>query len=119
MAMYRDVERGLGVLDPVIHVFTGGFQLPVLTVLSRMTQYAEYTGAGVSPLPILVLAAAAIYGFWCIGTGESAGLSPARESKSAGASNSPSSQTFGNRLFLWDHKPLESSNRRYFEGLKL
>jgi len=86
MAMYRDVERGLGVLDPIIHVFTGGFQLPVLTVLSRMTQYAEYTGAGVSPLPILALAAAAIYGFWAIGSSESAGLSPARESKSVGAS---------------------------------
>ena len=28
MAMYRDVEQGLGVLDPVLHVFVGGFQLP-------------------------------------------------------------------------------------------
>jgi hypothetical protein len=64
MAMYRDVERGPGVLDPVIHVFTGGFQLPVLTVLSRLSQYAEYTGAGVSPLPVLALAAAVIYGIW-------------------------------------------------------
>ena len=28
MAMYRDVERGLGVLDLVFRMFTGGFQLP-------------------------------------------------------------------------------------------
>jgi glycosyltransferase involved in cell wall biosynthesis len=52
MAMYRDVERGFGVLDPAIHIFTGGFQLPALTVLSRMSQFSEYIGAGVSPLPI-------------------------------------------------------------------
>src|SRR5205814_3190675 len=37
MAMYRDVERGLGVLDPILHVFIGGLQLPALTVLSRMS----------------------------------------------------------------------------------
>jgi len=66
MAMYRDVERGLGVLEPVIHVFTGGFQLPFLTVLSRMTQYSEYTSGGVSPLPVLLLVAAVIYGLWSL-----------------------------------------------------
>lgn len=67
MAMYRDVERGLGVLDPVIHIFTGGFQLPVLTVLSRLSQYADYTGGGVSPLPVLVFAGALVYGIWAYG----------------------------------------------------
>jgi hypothetical protein len=66
MAMYRDVERGFGVLDPVIHVFTGGFQLPVLTVVSRMSQFGEYTGGTVSPLPILALSGALIYGFWAV-----------------------------------------------------
>jgi hypothetical protein len=66
MAMYRDVERGLGVLDPLVHVFTGGFQLPVLTVLSRMTQFSEYTGGGVSPLPVFAIAAVAIYGVWAL-----------------------------------------------------
>jgi hypothetical protein len=64
MAMYRDVERGFGVLDPVLHVFTGGLQLPALTVLSRMTQFSEYTGGGVSPLPILLLTGAILYGVW-------------------------------------------------------
>jgi len=62
--MYRDVERGFGVLDPVIHIFTGGFQLPVLTVLSRLSQYSDYTGSGVSPLPVLVLTGALVYGIW-------------------------------------------------------
>jgi hypothetical protein len=28
MAMYRDVERGHGVADPLLHVLLGGFQLP-------------------------------------------------------------------------------------------
>jgi hypothetical protein len=66
MAMYRDVERGLGVLDPIVHVFSGGFQLPTITVLSRMTQFAEYAGPAASPLPILTLAAVLIYGIWSI-----------------------------------------------------
>jgi Dolichyl-phosphate-mannose-protein mannosyltransferase len=67
MAMSRDVERGLGVLDPILRVLTGGFQLPVLTVVSRMTQFAEYTGSGVSPLPVFAVAAAALYGIWGFG----------------------------------------------------
>jgi hypothetical protein len=68
MAMYRDVERGFGLLEPVLHVFTGGFQLPALTVVSRMGQFAEYTRSGaVSPLPLLVLTTAAIYGIWAFG----------------------------------------------------
>ena len=64
MAMYRDVERGFGVLDPVLHVFTAGFQLPALTVLARMSQFSDYTGGGVSALPVLVLAGAVLYGVW-------------------------------------------------------
>ena len=65
MAMYRDVERGFGVLDPVLHVFIGGLQLPALTVLSRMSgQYGDYAAGGVSPLPILLLMAAAIAVIW-------------------------------------------------------
>jgi hypothetical protein len=68
MAMYRDVERGFGLLEPVLHVFTGGFQLPALTVVSRMGQFTEYTRSGaVSPLPLLVLTTAAIYGIWAFG----------------------------------------------------
>lgn len=65
MAMYRDVERGLGLLEPLLHVFFGGFQLPSLTVLSRMGgQYGDYFAHGVSPLPLFALAAALLYGVW-------------------------------------------------------
>ena len=64
MAMYRDVERGLGVLDPILQVFLGGFKLPVLTVLSRMTQFQDYFTTGVSPLPLFVFAAALVYCVW-------------------------------------------------------
>ncbi len=65
MAMYRDVERGLGVLDPIAHVFLGGFQLPWLTVISRMEgQFGEFVEAGVSALPLFALTAAVLYGLW-------------------------------------------------------
>jgi hypothetical protein len=65
MSMYRDVERGLGVLDTILHVFIGGLQLPALTVFSRMSgTYGDYASGGVSPLPIFLLAAALIYVIW-------------------------------------------------------
>jgi hypothetical protein len=66
LAMYRDVERGLGVLDPILHVFFGGLKLPALTVLSRMStsQYGEYFADGVSPLPLFLITAAILYGIW-------------------------------------------------------
>ncbi|MEJ7607143.1 MAG: hypothetical protein WKF37_12970 [Bryobacteraceae bacterium] len=51
MAMYRDVERGLGVLDPLARTALGGFELPVLTVIGRMGgQFREYFPYGTSPL---------------------------------------------------------------------
>jgi len=66
LAMYRDVERGLGVLDPILHVFSGGFRLPALTTLSRMSSgsYQEFFILGVSPLPLFVLTAAILYAIW-------------------------------------------------------
>jgi hypothetical protein len=65
LAMYRDVERGPGVLEPVLQVFLGGFKLPALTVLSRMGgQYGDYVAPGASPLPLFAVAAAVIYGLW-------------------------------------------------------
>jgi hypothetical protein len=68
MAMYRDVEVGLGVLNPVFHVFIGGFQLPALTTLSRMGgQYGDFAASGVSPLPLLTLVAALICVIWSDG----------------------------------------------------
>jgi len=65
LAMHRDVERGLGVFDPVLHVFIGGFELPALTTISRMgAQIGEFASRGVSPLPLLALAAVILYGVW-------------------------------------------------------
>jgi hypothetical protein len=65
MAMHRDVERGFGVLDPVLHVFIGGFQLPLLSNLARMSgQYGDYAASGVSPLPVFALTAALLFGVW-------------------------------------------------------
>jgi hypothetical protein len=65
MAMYRDVERGAGLLEPVLNVFIGGFQLPLLTVLSRMGgQYGDWFERGASPLALFALAGAILYGVW-------------------------------------------------------
>ncbi|MGH9662060.1 MAG: hypothetical protein ACRD96_26160, partial [Bryobacteraceae bacterium] len=64
MAMYRDVERGLGIVEPLLNVLLGGFQLPALTVLSRIGGGTEYFERGVSPLALFALAAAVIYGIW-------------------------------------------------------
>ena len=65
LAMHRDVERGLGVLDPILSVFIGGFELPALTTISRMgAQFGEFAARGVSPAPLLALAAAVLYGVW-------------------------------------------------------
>jgi hypothetical protein len=65
MAMYRDIERGFGVLDTVLHVLIGGFQLPALTVFARMgLAYGDYAANGVSPLPIFALVAAILFVVW-------------------------------------------------------
>ena len=65
LAMYRDVERGWGMAEPILHVLTEGLQLPALTVLSRMEeQYGDYFVFGTSPQPFFVLAAMILYGVW-------------------------------------------------------
>ncbi len=64
MAMYRDVERGLGLGEPLLRVFTGGFQLPVLATLARLGSGSELTANGVSPLPLFALTGAMLYGLW-------------------------------------------------------
>jgi hypothetical protein len=65
LAMHRDVERGLGMLDPILHIFLGGFKLPVLTTISRIGgNYREFFNHGASPLPLFALAAAVIWIIW-------------------------------------------------------
>ena len=64
MAMYRDVEQGLGVFDPILHVFLGGLQLPALSRLARMEAYARFFEFGPSPIPLFLLAAALLGVIW-------------------------------------------------------
>jgi hypothetical protein len=65
MAMYRDVEQGLGVLNPLIQLFTKGFAIPVLTVLSRIgPQNASTFGSPMTPAAIFIAGAALLYGIW-------------------------------------------------------
>jgi hypothetical protein len=66
LAMHRDVESGLGVLDPILHIFFGGLKLPALTTLSRMSigHFEEIFSWGVSPLPLFLMTAAILYGVW-------------------------------------------------------
>ena len=65
LAMIREVERDLGVLDPILRVFISGFQLPALTTLSRLSgPYGEFFEHGVSPLPLFAVAGVILYGVW-------------------------------------------------------
>ncbi len=64
MAMYRDVEFGPGVLEPIARLFLGGFHLPITTRLSQMDAYAKYFEHGPSPLPLFAFVAALICGIW-------------------------------------------------------
>lgn len=66
LAMVREVERALGVLDPVVRTLAGGFMLPVLHTLSLMQEFAPLVGRQLSPLPLFVLASAILYGIWAI-----------------------------------------------------
>jgi hypothetical protein len=52
-----------------MHVFIGGFQLPALTVISRMSgQYGDYASLGVSPLPVFAVTAVLLFIIWSRGT---------------------------------------------------
>jgi hypothetical protein len=65
LAMYRIVERPMGMLDPIARTFSAGFALPALTTLSLTSgQYGDFFTHGVSPLPLFALAAAVICGIW-------------------------------------------------------
>lgn len=65
LAMYRGVLGPLGLGEPLVRLFTGGFTLPVLTTLSHTSgQYGDFWAKGVSPLPLFALAAAVLWGIW-------------------------------------------------------
>jgi hypothetical protein len=62
LAMYRDVEQPLGVLDPVLHISLEGVRLPWFTTLTQM----GYLPSGASPLLLLVLCAAFVGALWWV-----------------------------------------------------
>lgn len=65
LAMYRDVESGLGVLNPMLSTFLGGFQLPALRTIDQLPGvFGRFTPNGVSPLPLFVLAGVLLAIIW-------------------------------------------------------
>ena len=65
LAMYREVERPLGVLDPVVRTLTEGLDLPVLAALERTGgAYGGLGAGGTSPAGLFIAAAALIAVIW-------------------------------------------------------
>ena len=77
LAMYRDVEQGLGVLESIIHVTLEGFRLPWLTTLERLGYVAQTSVA-----PVFALTAAVLWVLWRwragVGTETGRGVAAAR-----------------------------------------
>ncbi|MDH3733039.1 MAG: hypothetical protein OEU54_05870 [Gemmatimonadota bacterium] len=67
LSMYREVERPLGVLDPVVRMFVAGPELPVLAAIERTGgAYGGFGADGTSAL-IPILAAVAVIGLiWAL-----------------------------------------------------
>lgn len=64
MAMYRDVERLYGLLDPMIRFVLGGPQLPTLQRLALMEPFKGYFPYGPSSLGLFALAGAFLFLLW-------------------------------------------------------
>jgi hypothetical protein len=64
MAMYRDVERGAGILEPIIRIVREGLQLPALTTLRRMEGIQDFLPFGGSSLPFFAVSALIIFLIW-------------------------------------------------------
>jgi hypothetical protein len=65
LAMYREVESRLGILDPLIKTFVNGFQLPALRTLSRLgSQYGIVFPENPSSIPFLLLIIAFLVVIW-------------------------------------------------------
>jgi|GEM_PF-363121 len=62
LAMYRDVELGLGVLEPLRHITLEGPRLPWLTTLARM----GYLPDSFSIIPLFIVVTAIIWLLWTI-----------------------------------------------------
>jgi hypothetical protein len=62
LAMYRDVEQGLGVFESLKQISVNGLRLPWMTTLQKM----GYLSEGASALPVLLLFTAIIWRLWKI-----------------------------------------------------
>jgi hypothetical protein len=60
LAMYRDVERGVGIPECVLRITLEGFRLPWHTTLERL----GYLSPGSSPLPVMLIAGALLTALW-------------------------------------------------------
>ena len=63
LAMYRDVEQGLGVLEAIIRITLEGFRLPWLTTLEGL----GYLPGGASAIPLLTLLGVIVWTLWYVG----------------------------------------------------
>lgn len=66
LAMYRDVEQGLGVFESVRHVTLEGFRFPWLTTLEKMGFVQD-----ASAIPLLFLCGVMIWAILSVGHGRS------------------------------------------------
>ena len=65
LAMFRDVERGRGVLDPILDLLHKGPALPALTTLSRISgPWAEAAGSTWTPIALYLVAAIGVWAIW-------------------------------------------------------
>jgi hypothetical protein len=60
LAMYRDVEQGLGVFESLIHITLEGVRLPWLTTFEAM----GYLPNGVFAAPLLLLVGLVLWALW-------------------------------------------------------
>jgi hypothetical protein len=63
LAMYRDVELGLGIFESPIHITLGGPRLPWMTTLEGL----GYIPTGTSALPVMIACGVLIWVIWRVG----------------------------------------------------
>ena len=70
LALYREVERPLGVFDPVVRTLVDGPELPVLEALEKTGgAYGGLGAEGTSPIGLMLLAGALVWIVWRVGRG--------------------------------------------------
>lgn len=71
LAMYREVERPLGVIDPILETLRRGPDLPVHRTVTRMEMFPEWIETATSPWVLFPVAAAMVWAIWRTGRGKS------------------------------------------------